>query len=275
MAAWSSATANRCSIDGVGGTGVPSIGGPRVLAHAQRVRGGFDVAVPDDGNLERGDHGGDLIPPCEPGVHLRASSRVQRQGTRARVLTAEPDRDRIAHLLVPAASDLAGHGQVRRRHHRADDLLHQVEIAQAARAAVPPHDLLDRAAEVDVDELRLEHVGHEPRRLAHRDRVGAEDLDADRALVGPEGELVERRLVLAANPLGGEELGDDHVRAVPAAEPPEGRLRHAGHRCEIQRHRGVESEREAHSESYRASEVQATSRFDKQRRRGLASAAPS
>ena len=67
------------------------------------------------------------------------------------------------------------------------------------------------------------------RGLAHRLRVGAEDLHADRPLVGTEAQLVQRGLVLAADPLGGEELGDHDVRAELPAEPPERRLRHPGH----------------------------------------------
>jgi hypothetical protein len=50
--------------------------------------------------------------------------------------------------------------------------------------------LLDRAAEVDVHEVRLEHVGHEGRRIGHGLRDGAEDLHADGALVGPKRSLL-------------------------------------------------------------------------------------
>ena len=118
---------------------------------------------------------------------------------------------------------------------------------QASRPAVPLHDLLDRAAEVDVDELRLKHVGDERGRLAHRDRIGAEDLHADRPLVGAEAELVERRLVLAPDSLGRQELRDDDVGAEAAAEPTERRLRDPGHGREIERHVGLDGEREAAS----------------------------
>ena len=162
------------------------------------------------------DDGGDLLPARVPGVHLRARARMQREhaarrrpGSAARSCTGSRISSfqplRILHVT----------GRCVRRRDRADDLLHEVEVAQAARAAVAPHDLLDRAAEVDVDELGLEHVGHEARRLAHGHRIGAEDLHADRPLVRAErAACAMRRLVLPPDPLGRQELGDDDVRAV-------------------------------------------------------------
>src|SRR5690606_3679879 len=120
---------------------------------------------------------------------LGARAGVEGEGTGARLLAAEPDGDRIAHLLVPAATHLDRHRQAGGGGDGADHLLDEAEIAQAARSAVATHYLLYRAAEVDVDEVRLEDVGDQSRRLAHRRRVGAEDLDADRVLAGAEAEL--------------------------------------------------------------------------------------
>ena len=58
------------------------------------------------------------------------------------------------------------------RDHRPDDPLDQVEVAEAAAAAVPLDHLLHRAAEVDVDELGPIVLGDETGGLGHggRDR---------------------------------------------------------------------------------------------------------
>ena len=85
--------------------------------------------------------------------------------------------DRIARLVVPAAPGLDRDRQVRGADDRADDALDQLHVAQAARAAVPLYDLLDRAAEVDVDELGPVMLGDErrpppPSRWRRRRRSG-------------------------------------------------------------------------------------------------------
>jgi hypothetical protein len=102
--------------------------------------------------------------------------------------------------------------------------LHEIEIAQTAGTAVAAHDLLDRAAEVDVEEVRAIDLLHERGGLAHRHRVGAEDLDADGAFLVVEPEVLVGAAIVAANPLGRNELGHDDVRAIGAAETPERRL---------------------------------------------------
>ena len=136
-------------------------------------------------------------------VSTRAPASWQRSAivTGSRISSFQPLR--ILHVT----------GRCVLRDDGADHLLHEIEILEAAGAAVAPDDLLHRAAEVDVDELGLENVGHEARRLAHRRGIGAEDLHADRPLVGAEAQLVEGRLVLAPDAFGGEELRHDDVRA--------------------------------------------------------------
>src|SRR5262249_24468282 len=112
---------------------------------------------------------------------------------------------------------------------------HETQILETSRAAVPLHDLLDRTPEVDVDELGREDVGDEGRGLTHRDRIGAEDLDADGPLVGAEAKLGRRRRIFTPDALGGEELGDDDGSAKAAAESTEWRFRDSCHWREIQR----------------------------------------
>ena len=53
-------------------------------------------------------------------------------------------------------------------------------------------------------------------------------------------------LVLAADSLGREKLGHHDVRAESAADAPEWRLGHPGHRGQVQRHSGLNGEGERH-----------------------------
>ena len=168
---------------------------------------------------------------------------MQRDRAHARVLTAQRDRtgSRISSFQPLRILHVTGSDVLFAT--RADDGLDEVEILEAARAAVAFHDFLDRTAEVDVDEFGREDVGDERRRFAHRHRIGAEDLHADRALVGPKAQLADRRFVLAANPFGRQEFGDDDVCAKAAAQPAKRRLRNACHGCEVQRHARADRER--------------------------------
>src|SRR6185369_12417909 len=128
-------------------------------------------------DVERLDDRGDFLPARTAGVHLCPSARMQSDGANASVLAAKRDRYRIAHLLVPTASDLTGHRERRALRDRANDRLHEVEILETSRAAVALDDFLYGTTEVDVDKLRGEDVGDERRGFAHRNRVGAENLD--------------------------------------------------------------------------------------------------
>ena len=56
-----------------------------------------------------------------------------------------------------------------------------------------------------------------PRRLGHRDRVGAEDLDRQRVLVGADPQVAERPLVAVLDPGHGDHLRADEPGAVAAA----------------------------------------------------------
>ena len=213
--------------------------------HAHGVLGGLDVAVAEHGNRQCVHDRRDLIPACGAGVHLRSRPRMQREHARACVLAPPRDRDGITHLLAPSAADLARHRQVRAAGNAANDVPNEIEIAQAARAAVSPNDLLDGAAEVDVDELRTENVSDERGRVSHRRGIGAEDLDTDRTLIAAKAQLVDGRRVLATNPFRREELGDDDVRAKSTAEASEGRFRHTSHGREVEWHLGVEGKGKA------------------------------
>src|SRR5205085_12030828 len=113
---------------------------------------------------------------------------------------------------------------MRARRYGSDDRLDESEILQTSRATVPLYDFLHRAAEVDVDELRLEYVGDEPCGFAHCHGSGAKDLNPNRPLIAAKPQLVERRCILAANAFGREEFSGHYVGTKPAADSSERRL---------------------------------------------------
>jgi hypothetical protein len=118
---------------------------------------------------------------------------------------------------------------VSRAHDGADDLFHQVHVAEAAGATVPLDHLLDRAAEVDVDEFGLVRLGDDGGRSSHCLGVGAVDLDSDRSFDRLEFAALEGLPDAAADRLGREELGHQDIGPEPAADLPERRLGHSGH----------------------------------------------
>src|SRR5262249_56283223 len=64
------------------------------------------------------------------------------------------------------------------------------------------------AAEVHVDDVGARRLDH-PGSLCHRTRVGAEDLDRERVLVGTDPEVPERALVSMLDARHRDHLGAD------------------------------------------------------------------
>ena len=71
-----------------------------------------------------------------------------------------------------------------------------------------------------------------PRRLGHRARLRAEDLDRERMLVGRDPQVAERPLVPVLDPGAGDHLGADEPGPVAAALAAERLDADAGHRRE-------------------------------------------
>jgi hypothetical protein len=124
---------------------------------------------------------------------------------------------------------------VRRTDHGANDPVHLVEVPEASRAAVALHDLLDRAAEVDVDELGSVVLRDQPGRLGHGGGVGTIDLNADGTLHLLELGTLKRGADPAPDGLRREEFGDHDVGTHPPAHLAVWRLGDAGHGCEDER----------------------------------------
>ena len=214
--------AERTAADhGAGTAGVP--------AQADDVLRRLDVAVADDRDVQRLDHTRDLVPVGRAGEHLGAGAGVERKRAGSGILHSQRDGNRIARLVVPAAAGLHRHRQVRRGDDGPDDPVHQLQVPETPRAPVALHHLLDRTAEVDVDELRLVVPGDECGRLRHRRGIGTVDLDADRPLARLELGALKRGADPAADRFGRQELRENHIRPHAAADLAERRLRHPGH----------------------------------------------
>ena len=91
--------------------------------------------------------------------------------------------------------------------------------------------LADRAAEVDVDDVRARILDH-PGRLGHHRRVGAEDLNGERVLVARDPQVAERPLVPVLDPGAADHLRAHETRAEAAALAAKRLDAHAGHRRE-------------------------------------------
>ena len=85
-------------------------------------------------------------------------------------------------------------------------------LVEQRRARTGLRHLADRAAEVDVDEVGAGSLDH-PRRVGHRARLGAEDLDRQRMLVGGDAQVAERLLVPVLDPGAADHLGADETGA--------------------------------------------------------------
>ena len=138
---------------------------------------------------------------------------MERQRRRAGVDELRADLEARARAVAQPAAHLHAHRHVDRVRHRLDDRRGASGLVEQRRAGAGLRHLADGAAEVDVDEVGAGRLDH-PRRLGHRPRLGAEDLDRERVLVGGDAEVAERLLVPVLDPGAA-----DHLRAdEPGAE---------------------------------------------------------
>ena len=209
-----------------------------MLPHTDDIACGLEISVADYRNVECLDHLGDLVPTGLAGKHLGSGAGMQGKRPGAGVLHPQRDAHGVAGLIVPAAPGLHRYRQMGGADDCANDPHHQIKIPKAAGSAVPLHYLFHRAAEVDVDELRLIVLGDETRGLRHGVGIRTVDLNSDRSLDLLELRPFERRPDPAADRFGGEELGEHEVRAHAPADLAEWRLGHSGHRRQNEREVG-------------------------------------
>ena len=116
-----------------------------------------------------------------PAVALFARARMQRDRLQSAIFGQLRHFHRDQFLVIPAGAKLHGERDRDGRAHLAQNLLHQRQIAQQSRAAVAFHDLIHRAAEIDVDNIEPEILASLGG-VGHHLRVGAEQLRGNRML---------------------------------------------------------------------------------------------
>ena len=128
---------------------------------------------------------------------------MDRDGGRAAVNGGPRDVEVVAVLVVPAQPDLHRHGDTRNAAlHRLHQPAHAVGLPAEGGAKADPREAIDRAAEVEIDEIRspLLRKARGPRQLV---RLVARQLDAEARLIGrpsDERELGAPLLPQAAAP---------------------------------------------------------------------------
>ncbi len=155
---------------------------------------------------------------------------MQGQRGGARLHQARADLETHPRAVLGPAPHLHRHRQ-RRRFGDSCHYPHRV-IGLVQQGATGPglRHLLDRAAEVDVDDVGAGGLDH-PRRLGHDGRFGAEDLDRQGMLVRGDPQVVERPLVSVGDPGHRDHLRADEpgpVTAALAAKSLHGDPRHRG-----------------------------------------------
>ena len=137
--------------------------------------------------------------------------------------------------IVPAGAILHREGNGDGLAHLAQQPLHQRQVAQQPGAAVALHHLIDRTAEVDVEDVEAQVLAHAGG-IGHDCRIGAEQLRGDRMLLRIEGQVLQGAggfLAAAggADAMRAGELGHDQAAAAQSAdEAAEDGVGDAGHR---------------------------------------------
>ena len=117
---------------------------------------------------------------------------------------------------------------------RAGDAFQNGEVLQQGRAAVAGNDFVDRAAEVEVEEIRLHPVAHHAGGFTEVFRVSPEELDTQGPLAGSKIEVFHCPGVLAEDTLGGDKLRDHDVGSLFFAKPAKNLIRHPRHRRKVE-----------------------------------------
>ena len=193
---------------GHGGAADHEAGNCGAVPALNRRGGGVDVAVADHRNPHRLGHRGDDVPVGLPGVSLGAGAAVHGEAADAGIFEASGIVRRIDRLFVPAGADFGRDGQ---RRDGADDGGgdggEEGAVAEEGGSAVFANHLVDRAAEVEVDEVGLFPIND--RSGAPRELFGftAEELDSERMLFGGGVDELFGALVAVQDTLGRDKFG--------------------------------------------------------------------
>ena len=164
-------------------------------------------------------------------VHLTAGATMNGQSLNATILQLLRQFGDDELFVVPAQACLHGDGQFHGIHHLAGDLQHLGYILQHSGSSTLASHLLHRTTEVQVDEIGA-CLFHDLCGLDHRLDVAPIDLDAHRTLLIADGKFLQRRLHIAYQGLGTDELCIDHRGPEPLAEQSEANVGDVFHRSE-------------------------------------------
>jgi hypothetical protein len=209
--------------------------------HPHGVGGRPDVAVAEDGDLDRFLQRGDGSPVGAAGVELLRGARVQRHGRNSGV-GGDATRVEIGQRrVVDALAHLDGDGhRTGRTHGRGDDVAEQRPMHRQRRAGSEPSHLGHRTTHVEVDVIGAVLLDGDAHRVGDDPRVDAGQLDA----VHRAGSLARHhgpRLGVAFDERARRHhLVDVEATAIGPAERAERRVGDAGHRRE--NHRRVDGD---------------------------------
>ena len=168
---------------------------------------------------------------CLTRVHLLGRARVESQRLRARLDEPWPDLQAATRAVLQPAAHLDRHGDVDRSGDGVNDPASALGVVEERRAGAGLRHFSDRAAEVDVDDVRARGRDH-ARGLGHHPRLRAEDLDRQGMLVRRDTEVAERSLVAVLDPRAGHHLRADEPGPEPSTLPAERLDADPGHRGE-------------------------------------------
>jgi hypothetical protein len=204
-----------------------------------------DVAVADHRHRALGGDAADDVPVGGAAVALLAGAAVDRDRRGAVLLARLRDLRDVLLVLFPAEPQLDGDGHLHRLRHGRHQTAEPRGLAQQARAQPTARDLVDRAAAVEVHEVRAARLG-EPRALGEAVGLVVGELDAEERLVGMALEQREFGRAAAQQLAHHGHLPERHPRAELHAQPPEGQVPADGERrqddCVLERRRAHERE---------------------------------
>jgi hypothetical protein len=164
-------------------------------------------------------------------IELAPRAAVHGQHADARLLGDACQIGCIATGLVPSGPHLQGHRKLHRLYGGFKDLRGMHLIAHQRRPGMAVHDLLHRAAEIDIDDgsptILVELGG-----LGHHFGLAAGELHRHRELFGGVLGHQQRLAILAHHRGAGDHFGDDEARAASLDHLAERHVADSGHRSQ-------------------------------------------
>ena len=205
-------------------------GHPGFAAAIQDVVRPRDVAVADHRNLHCGGNLRDHRPVRLAGISLLLGAAMHGDAAHAALLQDARGFLGIDGIPVPPDADLGrDRHRVGRLHHRLRHAGQQGAIPQQGRAPVFANDLVDRAAEIQIEKIRPHPVDDSPGRAGQPFRFPAKQLHPQRPLFLMKIEIILRAGIAVQDALGRDKFRGQNVRALRLAKTPEDGIRHARH----------------------------------------------